>query len=271
MARKKKSDSLYELISSGKARQEDMEMNVPAWMSGQHKDDALEAPEQATEPVADPSQEPEPAEGSVAPPSPVVTAAGASVSSPSPASHGKDLPLVSTADGRLTFSLNHVSCVVVAVGLVLLLAGAFALGRVGRRGDKPVTAENGTENTQAGQGKSDSPAAAPLREAGKYYMIIQRLGQESKKARDEGERIVAFCAELGAKATVEPMPYNDNKTYLIVWSLEGHDSLKGKSNDTYANWIEGIGKMYFKKHRTHKFQQRVSPSAPLKPTFVPAN
>ena len=116
MAKKKKADSLYELISSGKDRQEDMEMNVPAWMSGQHKDDALDAPEQPTEPVADSSQEPDPAEVSVAPPSPVVTAAGASVSSPSPASHRKDLPLVSTADGRLTFSLNHVSCVVVAVG-----------------------------------------------------------------------------------------------------------------------------------------------------------
>ena len=270
-------------------------MNVPAWMSGQDNGDAREAPEQPAEPVAHPSQEPEPAEPvahpsqepepaesvahppqepepaepPVAPPSPTGTLARAPVPPPSPAGHREPPPLVSTTGGRLTLSFNHVSCVVVTVGLVLLLAGAFALGRADRRGKEPVTTENGTEKTEAGLGDKVSPPPVRQRESGKYYMIIQRLGPVSESARKEGERIVDFCKKWGEQATVELFENpRTKKEFLAVWSLTPFDSLTGESNDAHAKLIEGMGKEYFAKHGNHRFQQRLREDSPLAPTFV---
>jgi len=174
-------------------------------------------------------------------------------------------------------SLNYGSCVVVAVGLVLLLAGAFALGRRTRpRGvtDGPAdVAGTDAGATPAGLVGADAvaPAARPQRVSGKYYLIIQNLRGGGEAERKEGERIVAFCAERGEQATVEWFKNpRTGKAFLAVWSLTPFQSASGKENTAHAEWIETIGRKYFEKHRTHSFQQRLSKDGPLQPTYVKA-
>ena len=103
-------------------------------------------------------------------------------------------------------SLNYVSCTVLAVALLVLLAGAFWLGRVSAEasgaGSPPeMVAEQGRGITE-GQGAANQ---LPKRIPGKYYPVIQRLKDE--KLDGDIKTVVggapvteAFARDIGADA-----------------------------------------------------------------------
>lgn len=163
--------------------------------------------------------------------------------------------LISTVPGRLRLSLNYVSCMVAAFGLVVLLSLAFWMGRASVGWSSQATA--GLAGTSDGAGRSPAgPAAvvaqAPRRVAGKWYMVIQDLRGAAETNKAEAVRIVSYLKnEFGIPAEVRRYAGR-----YVVWSFKPFDSRDGQDVRDYAGKIEKIGQRYFKKYSTYRFSQR---------------
>jgi hypothetical protein len=242
VAKKKNSVALFEVIQ--KTRRGEGSTDVPKWMGGQAAAAGESAWQERQERLVRPS---------------LVARARES--------------LFAIAGDRLRLSLDYASCAVAVLGLVALLAGAFALGYWSGSG----RAENGegaagtmSQRTQFGKhvlggappGRADGSATKPAgtgsnRQKGKWYLVIQGLAGVSGADLDEAARIVAYCSAKGEPATVARYTSRQSgKQRYIVWSLKGHDSSTSEEAKKHGMSIEGIGKEYFDKYKTYDFRQR---------------
>ena len=251
VAKKKKSVALFEVISKTRDKNPDSEVAVPDWIKPPGQSDQQNQEAQAPDAQGAAAREPVPPEPEAqGPASPDEVAAPEAPSPPtlpttstweprrsSEAPKTSDLPVWSTAGGRLTLSLNYVSCLVVSMGVLLLIIGAFVLGRM-------------TASDPAPPGRSGKPVVK--RQVGKYYLVIETLAGKTREARAEAERIVKFCNANGEPSQVQLL--GDN---LIVWSLTPFDSPKKEEVLAHALFVQNeLGAKYARKYGSkYKFIQ----------------
>ena len=271
MPKKKNSMALFEVISKTRDKNPDSEVVVPGWVKPNQQDPQAQEP-QDTAPQEPEPQKPEPQAPVTAPKTPEAPQASEVTqdpeasevtSTPAPAiqttstrtprrpierPETPEPPIWSTDGGRLTLSLNYVSCMVASMGLLLLIVGAFVLGY--------MTASPGATDAQSKQ-------TVVKRVAGKYYMIISKLADESNASRAEANRMAAFCNANGEPAEVKLLPrVVNNKVVkgqgnLIVWSATPFDSPSGEDVSAHALSIQGVlGVKYAEKYGSNnKFIQ----------------
>jgi len=256
VTKKKDSVALFEVISKSRQKRGDSDLGVPGWI------EPPEAPPQQAE------APPVPVRQAEAPPSPARQAAAIPQAPSRPVE-----PAIGVVGGRLMVSLNYVSCLVIAMGLLVLLVAAFWLGRAtgGAARVEPTEAVGtglnegkSTGETIAGGDTRPPPGAEyqettevtrlPKRVSGKYYLVIESIKKNtdaaSRKAnRKEAERIIEFCKQKG-----EPSELRSMKGRFIVWSLTPHDSSGSEAALRHARFIQdNLGKEYFEKYKTYKF------------------
>jgi len=234
MAKKKDAAALFEVIFKGKEKIRQDGLSVPVWMGEQPAPEADLADEPAEKPPS---------------PGPVKIVA-------QPAGQ---LP-VFTAGGRLRLSLNYTSCVVVAAALIILLAGAFVLGRLSAAGSavqgeisisQKVPLRPDVVDDVPGQN------APPKRQDGKYYLVIQALEGAGPQDLTEVRRIAEYCRSHGEPAEVKTFtsPRSGKRRYA-VWSLTALESDRDEKATKHAEAIEQMGKRYFAQYKTYDFRQR---------------
>lgn len=254
MGKKKDSMALFEVISKSRQRRTAADLNVPRWMAGgEGAQDADEAQAEPKTPGAAPTvgrSEPAPRER----PSGVETRYASVTAEP----------------GRLHLSVTYVTAGFVAAALVILLLGAFWLGRATGGSDgaavqagtgapplRPEAAEgvagstNAPRPSAAGAPAAGTEAPAAQRTPGKFYLVIQNLlgsGPEQERAAFE---IQDFCRAHGEPATV-----NLYKGKVIVWSLTPFDSPNSTAALAYGRKIEKLGQQYQQQGGRYDFRQR---------------
>ncbi len=251
MARKKNSGGLFEVISKTKETRSESGLSVPKWMGGSQAQ--AEAP-------------PPPAEApSVLPPS---IKPKRPRPAPRPARAPAHKPTVFTAGRRLHLSMNFVSCAVVLASLVVLLVGAFLLGRWTAGDGGTIQASMGEpplkRDVVPGDGKTTSTDSS-TRVPGKHYLVIQNLMGNTETHKAEAFRIRDYCKEAGEHATV--CSYDKDKSF-IVWSLKPMDSPTSEAAIKYAEAIEKLGNGYFQKYHTYDFRQR-NRQGKFDPMYIP--
>jgi len=237
VAKRKNPTALFEAISRTREKDVQSGLNIPTWM-GEGEADSHQL--------------------------------GVQPAAQSPASAG--VAVVSKASGRLDLSLNYVSCIAIGVVAVLLLAGAFWAGRAtaGRGasagpGELPATGETPPVDTAAiGQ----APPSLPTRIAGKYYLVIQQLKDDSVASKVEAQRIADFCGLNNEKAEVRKFQDARGRRFWAVWSLTPLDSDRSSEAEDHAKAVEAMGKRYFAKYQTYNFQQRATPDGELQAYYV---
>lgn len=239
MARKKNSVALFEVISKTKDNRGRDDTRIPDWAGRQ--------PQSADAATPEPQDTP--------PPQPDYQHAGEDFAS----------SLADTAPRRLTVTLNYVSCAVAAAVLIVLVGGAFWLGRVtgpagpvrgagvGVGGDKKAI-------TPGNKAKTPKPAI-PKRVPGKYYLVIQQLPGKSTQDLVDARGIAKFC-----NANNTPAKVWQTKNYYYVWAFRAFDSYPATLAPealSYARGIEKLGKEYSRyaarsggKLKRHDFRQR---------------
>jgi hypothetical protein len=256
VTKKKDSVALFEVISKSRQKRGDSDLGVPGWI------EPPEAPRQQAEKPSVPARQ-----------------AAAIPQAPSRPVE----PAIGVVGGRLTVSLNYVSCMVIAMGLLVLLLAAFWLGRATGGAAKGEPTEAGVAGFTEGQSTGGSiteggtrppPSTGhqkatdvtrsaefhlpvtrvPKRVSGKYYLVIESIKKNTDAAtqktnREEADRIIEFCKQKG-----EPSELRSMKGRFIVWSLTPHDSSESEAALRHARFIQdNLGKEYFEKYKTYKF------------------
>ena len=226
MAKKKDSRALFEVIAGGKPKEGESDMGVPEWASGR----------------------PAPAPGTA-----LGETAGADRET------RVDPPVVDTSSGRLVVSLNYVSCLVIAMGVLVLALAAFWLGRATAPDGKDPAVDGPRIPAGTGPGVQGRQTVSFKREPGKQYLVIQWLNGATEANLREATRIRSYCWAEGVRADIFE---NKERPAYYVWSRKGFDSGKSKEAEQYKREIEAMGKEYFDKHRTHKFSDPYYKSMP---------
>jgi len=245
--KKKDSVALFEVISKSREKRSRGEMGVPGWMGDSEKDAS-----QPTEAAASRDATPK------APRKPAIVKTG----------------------GQLQVTLNYISCLAVALGLVVLLAGAFWLGRsTAPQAGKPARAGMQAPYRPGLIGQGGSKAGAkqpemklPPRQVGKYYLVIESTQGAQDWHLEQARKIQRFCYfEASEPSEVRKYPATQHtKEQYVVWSLTPFDSPRSTEATQHAEMIERLGARYFGKHGDFKFQQRKSKNAPLDPWYLKA-
>jgi hypothetical protein len=170
-------------------------------------------------------------------------------------------PIWNTDGARLTISLNYISCLVASIGILLLIIGAFALGR--------ATAPSATIAGPTGP-------TTIKREVGKYYMVIQRFTGRGPEVQAEAERIVKFCAANGEPSQVQLTPrYVNGKVVkgqynTIVWSATPFDSRQSEEVSGHGLFIQNeLGAKYAKKYGSRFRFIQPQRNGKIAPTMYP--
>lgn len=217
MARKKNSVALFEVISKTKDGRGRVDIRIPNWAGGQA---------QSADAGANPQD--------TSPPIPDQHVAGGFTSA-----------LEDTAPRRLTVTLNYVSCAVVVVGLMVLVGGAFWLGRAtGSAG--PVRAA-GVGLPSGNKAKTPAKPPIPKRVVGKYYLVIQQLPGKSTQDLVDARGIEKFCNANKVAAEVWQTPSTQTPSYYYVWAYRTFDSYQATLAPEamrYAKEMEAIGRKY---------------------------
>ena len=205
MAKKKNSIALFEAIS--KSKEKTAGVSVPGWLG---KDS----------PPQDPGQPP--AEN---PP----TLSGA-------AQYGG--PKVVLSAGGLALILALIVAVAVAA---YVIGRSTAPGRTGQNAAPGFARAGG--NVPDGLAPTED-VNLPVREPGKWYLVIQRFAgmtdENWKEAKDIAEWLVK---QKGEKCEAKKIRIK-NDLFLAVWSLKAFDSYPNPEAQKYAEHIESLGKEF---------------------------
>ena len=241
MAKKKSSMALFEVVTREK-RHHKAAMTVPEWMKGTA---ATEASRQA---LISPAEEAQPEQEHADPtgldvppgaaPGPdVETDYHASDRHEPAATQGEKV--LSVADGRVTVSLNYVSCAVAGLGLLLAILAAFLLGRASAP-KAPAASKAARTHAKAGLVLGTRPPRRTQRIVGKYYLVIQELGGLTPAMKKDAHEIAVYCeAARGDAATV----INDGRQYVVL-SGKPFDSPAATEARVYAADIDALGNRY---------------------------
>jgi len=262
VSKKKDSKALFEVLGGqGKSK-----MGVPGWFGqpGPGEPARPEAPAPQPPPVPDgpvPSAVAEPprTEAPVAP-----RRAPRAVAQARPAPAGRTTepgdPMLSISGGRVRISLNQISAVVVAATLILLLFGAYQLGRSSAAPDDP-----GDGQTVKAPHKPDvlnpdgrPPGVVPVprppvttppdefsgmvpndakRKTGCSYWVIQG----SVQTYDDAMAIKKFLYKQGVDATIHRMPAGPK---FLVLDMTGFASKNHPDADKRRTLLDNLGSRY---------------------------
>jgi hypothetical protein len=179
---------------------------------------------------------------------------------------GGDVPPPLTTAGARKLTVSAPVVVAAIVGAAALVAGAFAIGRLGTAAPRQEQAQQQLSPAAWQPPPAETPASAPARVKGKYYLIVQRLQDDTPADAAEGERIVKFLAQRGEQA--ELVKGGKTKQFYAVWSMRAFDDPSTQAARDFASHVEKLGAEYIKLYPgTYKFQQRTAPSAPLTPLY----
>jgi hypothetical protein len=239
VARKKNPVALFEAIAKSREKRREEGLGVPGWIGGQPA-------QPGRKPPPPPSVPPPPRAQAAAPPA----AAG---------------PMVSRGDGRIRLSVPTSTAVIALVGVLALLTLAFLLGRW-TKGTRVPVAEAGTgapskAPSQTAPKTGGAAAVEPV--AGKFYLVIQRLGN-SADDRLLSTRMAKWCTEHGHPAGPY---YDEGRGHYFVASLKPFDAPQGQANLEYARQIEALGGKYFTELGTYNFRQPRDARGRLDPVF----
>jgi len=298
MAKKNKSSmALFEVVSRTKDKTRKAPLAVPDWMKPPADDtvgpDGLPEPPPTPEPPADAATDsaveadesgadtaversPAAPVGADRPEAPDETS-GADAQHDEP--DGSDASAgtageaaLSVAGGRLTVSLNYVSCAVVGMAVVFGLLVAFALGRLSvdrtPPAAEPAEPANGSRaGLDVGAGPDRSGLEGPVRPrriSGKHYLVIRQMGGRTPAHKAAAEKIVAYCqAVRNDLATV----VDDGQQYAV---LSGKPFDSGTSNKAleYAVDIHGLGIRYKTDEKSKYDFNQLDRQGNLDPWFV---
>lgn len=213
LTKKKSGKALFEVITTYRQKHPGTGPLMPEWMRRREQPAGAVMPELTPVPLEPQSATPPTA---VKQPPPLIRPVRpVRQDRPEPTLQPLGEPMVNTTGGRLTLSLNYVTSVVAALGLVLLLVAAFLLGRMtaGDRAAKPTATAPAKPTTPGTPGRTNTqvtertnPAAglsAADLPADKYYFLIQAMNADIPEAtqREEIDRIVRHCNRAtGGKA-----------------------------------------------------------------------
>jgi hypothetical protein len=260
--KKKNAMALFEAISKSKAKRSE-DMTVPAWIGRGQAAPPSAAAGQAGLPAAvgAPNVGVPPAGAPPAAPPPLPgerSAAPACGQAPWPA--GADTP--EPSQDVVTLSMTRKAAVLIVLGMVLVVAGSFILGRqVGKwSGSGPANAGNANNVTGAGAAMGEPKPVPPANAdfvPNKYYLVIEELSGYSDKDKADAASIVEFCTQHGEPAKmVQFTAGGTKKPRAAVLSLKPHDT--GDRDDAVkaeAQAVENMGKQYFKLHRDYWLSQ----------------
>ena len=262
MTRKKDSVALFEVIKEHEKRSEGL--GVPSWMGAKAAGPAQKQTEQTVATGA-PTSEP-----------------------PRPEAFGGYEPMISTTGGKLRLALDYRAGMFACCLLLVLLVVAFVLGRItagdlkqqnvsasvvpseADKTNRTVGENENTGNTGGEEPKSDNAADKPLREKGKYYLVIETLVGATPEDQKDGVQIINFLKEKGVPATLAlKNSQPPKKPRYIIWSAVPFDSINSQQASDYAKQIENLGKDYRVKFGKYAFLQQ-SPSGTFRPYFLQA-
>ena len=245
--RRKDSMALFEVVAPGKRQKRKTPLAIPDWMKKSNVPDEAPAKPASRMPPeshcvassrAEAVPDAAPTDDEMAGHEPARYEA-ADDSEPAGRADEQDQAVLSLSPGRVTLSLNYVSCAVVATGLVLALVAAFMLGRA-----SAPAAPGDDENTRAAAGTGlvlgKSPSRGAPRISGKHYLVIQQLAGRTAALKADAEAVAAYCkGARGDHATV----VDDGQQYVVL-SARPFDSRTSPEALEYAAEIHELGKRY---------------------------
>lgn len=224
MAKKKRAKALFEVMADDKESRHEVNMGVPDWMEKKTPQESKPAkPESSLQADARLTR----------------------IQTEAPRAAESDKPIVSTAGGRLTVSLNYVSCTVAMLAIVLLLVVAFVLGRMsvtsGQRPRKPASPARTLRKAEASKTKAETSGTAKPKDAVKYCLVIQVMGGRTEQLLADAKAIIKYCETAGYPARLAE---NDARDDYFVWSAEAYDSPTSNKAKTYVAEIHALGQRY---------------------------
>ena len=257
MSKKKDSRALFELISKNREKRLAAKLGVPEWM-GKGQAPALpgadEADREAPEPEIPPEQDPPHA------PRP-------------PAGRKPQRPaerVLVLENDRVKLSVSFLSAGVTGLGLLVLLLGAFWLGRYtapapadqppeepDRNAKKDGDAAKKPDPSGGRKPPGPGPVTAGL-QTGKYYLVVETLVGSSPTDLDDARKIQEFCDRQGLPAKVMSYaPRAGGKARYMVWSLRPFDLAETTSDpgSQHAAQVEKLGQEYGRTHGKYFFKQ----------------
>jgi len=183
-------------------------------------------------------------------------------------------PMLRVVGDRIYVSVNFVTAGVVGLVLLMLLLGAFVLGKKVAPSEAPTAPGQAQPVTQAQP--EAPPATEPVaiadgpveakpgqRLASRYYLVIETLRGDKANDYDEAEKIIDFCSQRGLPAELVNI-----KGRFAVWCLLGYRSDRSSAALAHAKKVERVGQEFFAKHKTYRFMQRQKKTGPLRPFFI---
>ena len=255
MARKKKSKALFELLTADDGESQ-KKLDVPGWFG-------------AGKPVSPVASEQE-----AVPAAPSFSAAAAPAAAKEQEERERAFAVI---DGKLQISLSTGGAALVALGALVLIVGAFVLGRrsvspgVGPdvervdaprdpnvRNVGPVPVPGSTANRRPPRPSSMKPDDAP-REKGYYYLVIQSAIPDYAKAYN----IKRFLHSKGIDATV----HKSRTNLYMVKDLKGFkkNAWSHLAVREYVDQIERLGREYMRqadRYNKYDFRQGRGQSGP---------
>jgi len=178
--------------------------------------------------------------------------------------------MAATADNRLRLSLSYATCATAAMGLIVLLGVVFWLGRLTAKPGAPVEqaglGPKGTGPVQLGgvdANASQSTTMPSERVKGKYYLIIDRMKDQTEQDYLDAQAIVEYCRANGQPATVER-----HGSRYIVWSMTPFDSASSEEAMNFARRIEQLGREYEAPRGRNKYTFSQHRGTQLDPSYA---
>lgn len=221
MARKKNSVSPFEVVAGiGRTQHKPAggERPKPADQQG-------ETAQTPTQPVQPQSLTPT----VKVPQQPQLQKAGAE--SPGQAQPGE--PMLSTEGGRLNLSLNYLSSVVLLGGLLVLLLGAFVLGR-----STAPQPQAPTEVNKAGT----EPVITEKRVPGWYYLVVEAMNGNSTADIAQAEALKTYLDKHGVPVTMHG--YDQNGVRAILISRAGFENPQSPAAGEFVERVHQLGQQY---------------------------
>ncbi|MGA2266077.1 MAG: hypothetical protein ABSH10_06560 [Phycisphaerae bacterium] len=246
MSKKKNAPALYELIQKGKGG---FQLNVPPWMTGGKKPQAVPTvePPAAAEPspaeTAEPPEAPKPPKA-VAPP-PVLEPSPFDVPArPLPAAAArprKPERLIAKEGKWLKLALTPAHAVAAGVVLVVLIAIVFVLGRVAKSSSRHAPPAANTPAVAKAPMVPAKPAAA---DKAVRAAVVERhesplLPKTAEPAKETKEAPAA--AKAAPPAADGAAELKKGKYYLVVQGLRGMDSSHRADADAIAAFLNANG------------------------------
>lgn len=186
-------------------------------------------------------------------------------------------PTARVDGNRLRISLSYAGCIAASLAFLVLLGGAFMLGRQTAPGEpdgQGPTDPGGKQFTssfdapykpEVTNGKVPPPDQTHQREKRKYYLVIQGMQGLGDQYVAKAQAILDYLKTINEPATLGE--YQGNPKQVIVWSLRGFDRTDSPEALKFVAAIEKAGKDYSDLGGRYDFRQR-DRAGRLRPWFI---